>query len=303
MTRVARRELGRQLRRLNLSAIPIGITEDGTVWYVCVAGTHVFICGATGSGKGSVQSAILGGLAPGVAAGLVEVWLCDPKGMELALWEPLAARYARPTIDLSGEPTFEPVVGLVEDAARLMIARSDAKHVLGERKHIARPGDPLVVVVLDELACLTAYMPDEGKDRWRSRAKKSLSILLSQGRAPGVAVVANLQDPRKEVIPQRGLFPTTICLRQTEAEMVDLVLGRGTHDRGARAEDIPEHLAGVGYVLLDGQREPTRVRASWWDDDDIAACVARYVPDGGATSVLGDLLDQIRERQGEGVAA
>jgi S-DNA-T family DNA segregation ATPase FtsK/SpoIIIE len=276
-------------RRLNLAAIPVGLTEDGQPWCVCVEGTHVFICGATGSGKGSAQSGILAGLAPGVAARLVEVWLCDPKGMELAPWAPLAARYARPTIDPdTGEPTFEPLVRLLEDAARLLVARSDAKFLAGQRKHIATPGDPLVVVFLDELAFLTAYMSDEGKDRWKSRARRAISVLLSQGRAPGLAVVANLQDPRKEVIPQRGLFPTTICLRQTEAEMVDLILGKGAHDRGARAEEIPEGDtgAGIGYVLLDGQREPTRVRASWWDDPDIAAVVERYAPPGGATSVL-----------------
>jgi S-DNA-T family DNA segregation ATPase FtsK/SpoIIIE len=276
-------------RQLDLSAIPVGITEDGAIWHVCVAGTHVFICGATGSGKGSVQSGILAGLAPGVAARLVEVWLCDPKGMELAPWAPLAARYARPTIDPdTGDPTFEPLVRLLEDAARLLVARSDAKFLAGQRKHLATPGDPLVVVFLDELAFLTAYISDEGKDRWKSRARRALATLLSQGRAPGLAVVANLQDPRKEVIPQRGLFPTTICLRQTEAEMVDLVLGKGAHDRGARAEEIPEGTAGagIGYVLLDGQREPTRVRASWWDDPDIAAVVDRYAPPGGAVSVL-----------------
>jgi S-DNA-T family DNA segregation ATPase FtsK/SpoIIIE len=286
MNRSARRAVAR------LSALPVGITEDGGTWRVCVAGTHVFICGATGSGKGSVQSAILAAIAPFVAAGLVEIWLCDPKGMELALWEPLAARYARPTIDTAtGDPTFDPVVGLVEDGARLMVARSDAKHALKERKHIPTPGDPLVVIFLDELAFLTAYIP-EGKDRWKSRGRNALGTLLSQGRAPGVAVVANLQDPRKEVIPQRGLFPTTICLRQTEAEMVDLVLGKGAHDRGARAEEIPEGLPGVGYVLLDGQRDPTRVRASWWDDADIERIVDRYAPDGGVTSAL-DLAEAV----------
>jgi S-DNA-T family DNA segregation ATPase FtsK/SpoIIIE len=198
--------------------------------------------------------------------------------MELAPWAPLAARYARPTIDGgTGEPDFEVLVTLLEDAARLMVARADARFLAGERVHTPRPGDPLVVVFLDELAFLTAYI-DEGKERLKSRARRALSILLSQGRAPGVAVVANLQDPRKEVIPQRGLFPTTICLRQTEAEMVDLILGKGARDRGARAEEIPEDLPGVGYVLLDGQREPTRVRASWWNDNHIAACVSRYAP-------------------------
>jgi hypothetical protein len=37
-------------------------------------------------------------------------------------------------------------------------------------------------------------------------------------------------------------------------------------------------LPGVGYVRVDGVREPARVRAGYLDDDDIAAMVAAYAP-------------------------
>jgi S-DNA-T family DNA segregation ATPase FtsK/SpoIIIE len=35
-------------------------------------------------------------------------------------------------------------------------------------------------------------------------------------------------------------------------------------------------MPGVGYVALDGIREPMRVRASYVGDDDIAAMAAAY---------------------------
>jgi S-DNA-T family DNA segregation ATPase FtsK/SpoIIIE len=110
-----------------------------------------------------------------------------------------------------------------------------------------------------------------------------------------MAVVGNLQDPRKEVLPQRDLFPTRICLRLPDHALVDRVLTDGAHDRGARAEDIPDHLPGVGYVLLDGQRQPTRVRASWWSDDDIARTVERYTRRPLPASVVraGDVLEGV----------
>ncbi|MEE3919320.1 hypothetical protein V2I01_16220 [Micromonospora sp. BRA006-A] len=56
----------------------------------------------------------------------------------------------------------------------------------------------MLVLVVDELAALTAYITDR---KVRDRIKESLGLLLSQGRAVGVHVVAALQDPRKDVLP------------------------------------------------------------------------------------------------------
>lgn len=47
--------------------------------------SHTLVAGCTGSGKGSLVSSLLRGLAPGIRDGLVQVWAVDPKGgMELA---------------------------------------------------------------------------------------------------------------------------------------------------------------------------------------------------------------------------
>jgi DNA segregation ATPase FtsK/SpoIIIE, S-DNA-T family len=40
-----------------------------------------------------------------------------------------------------------------------------------------------------------------------------------------------------------------------------MILGDGTRDQGARCDQIPESNPGVGYVRVDGIREPIRVRA------------------------------------------
>ena len=93
-----------------------------------------------------------------------------------------------------------------------------------------------------------------------------------------------MQDPRKDVLPQRDLFPTRIGLRLTEDVQVDMVLGRGARDRGAVCDAIPETLPGVGYVQLEGRREPTRVRAAYVSDDDLAAMAAAYSPARGLES-------------------
>ena len=54
-----------------------------------------------------------------------------------------------------------------------------------------------------------------------------------------MVVIAALQDPRKEVMPFRDLFPTRIALALVESDQTDLVLGRGARTRGADCSRIP----------------------------------------------------------------
>ncbi len=91
-----------------------------------------------------------------------------------------------------------------------------------------------------------------------------------------MVVIGAVQDPRKEVLPFRDLFPVRVALRMTDADQVDLVLGDGARDRGAHADEISDDLPGVGYVLADGHADPVRVRACWVDDAEIARMARRY---------------------------
>jgi DNA segregation ATPase FtsK/SpoIIIE, S-DNA-T family len=134
-------------------------------------------------------------------------------------------------------------------------------------------------VLVDEVAFLTAYQPDKGL---RERVKAALATLTTQGRAVGYCVVAALQDPRKEVMSIRNLFPDRIAMRLDEPEQVDMVLGDGARDRGATADLIstdPATGAGVAFVRLEANPDPVRVRAAWVCDEDIRAmahqCSAR----------------------------
>jgi DNA segregation ATPase FtsK/SpoIIIE, S-DNA-T family len=136
---------------------------------------------------------------------------------------------------------------------------------------------PFLIVLVDEMAFITAYQPDRDL---RKRAEAAIATLTSQGRSVGVCVVGALQDPRKDVISLRNLFPTRVALRLDESDQVDMVLGDGARDRGALADEIsplPATGAGVGYVRLEGSPDPVRVRAAYVTDADIhdmAAIVA-----------------------------
>lgn len=253
---------------VDLAKLPVGRCEDGNPWHLRLLGTHVLVAGATGSGKGSVFGSLLRALGPSIRDGSVQVWAVDPKGgMELS---PSAGLFARFAYD---EP--ETMVRLLEDAVSYMRFRAERLRMEGQRVHTPSVGDPLLVVLIDEMAALTAYIGDRDLKR---RAESALQLLLSQGRAPGCLVVAAVQDPGKDVVGFRDLFPSRVALRLLEDVQVDMVLGRSARLRGAECDQIPASLPGVGYIVLEGVREPVRVRASMITDADVADAVARFRP-------------------------
>ena len=156
------------------------------------------------------------------------------------------------------------------------------------REHTPTRDHPFIVVLVDEVAFLTAYLSDRAI---RDRIKAALATLTTQGRAVGFCVIAALQDPRKEVMSIRNLFPDRIAMRLDEPEQVDMVLGDGARDRGALADLIPngpDHGAGVAYVRLETDPDPVRVRAAWVTDTDIRAMCAEYAAAPGLRPIEGD---------------
>ena len=139
------------------------------------------------------------------------------------------------------------------------------------RLHQPSPAEPLIVILIDELAALS-YVNERDL---RRRIDNALGLLLSQGRAVGITVIGAIQDPRKEVLPARDLFPVRIALRLAEADQVRLILGPGTRDRGARCDQIPHSLPGVGFVQVDGIAEPVQVRFAFVTDDHIRMLARR----------------------------
>jgi S-DNA-T family DNA segregation ATPase FtsK/SpoIIIE len=261
----------------DLDGLVIGRCEDGSPWRLKVRGNHVFVVGVTGAGKGSVIWSVLRALAPFVRAGLVEVHAIDPKGgMELEFGADLFSRYER--------DDHEAMVRLLEDDAAAMDTR--ARLLRGTtRTFTPSTATPFVLIVVDELITLTTLLPDR---KLMARAEVALGSLLSKGRAPGYGVLAAAQDASKDVNRWRGLFPTKIALRLDEAIQVDMVLGEGVRDRGGYADRIPESLPGVGFVKVDGRRDPVRVRAAYVTDDQITAMSSDYRPLASAPLALAD---------------
>ncbi len=253
---------------VNLKALRIGQREDGSPWLVKLHGTHLLIAGVTGAGKGSIQWGLIRAMLPAIRAGLVRIHAADPKVMELA--------FGRAIFDRYGSYAADPEA--IADQLDQAVADMQARGLLlagKQRDHTPTTEHPFEVVMVDEVAFLTAYMPDK---QLRERVKSALAILTTQGRAVGYCVIAALQDPRKEVMSIRNLFPDRIAMRLDSADQVDMVLGEGAHDRGAFAELIsadPPTGAGVAFVKVEKNPDPARVRAAWISDDEILAMAAQ----------------------------
>ncbi|ETW25563.1 FtsK/SpoIIIE domain-containing protein [Mycobacterium gastri] len=252
---------------VNLSAVPVGITDTHQWWRVPVLGHHLLIAGATGAGKGSVLWSLIAGLAPCVKTGQVRLCVIDPKGgMELGPGAGIFSAFSHDAKDTT--------LDLLRTLVTAMHAR--ANRLRGHtRLHTPTPSEPLYVLIIDEIAALTAYVPDR---KIRTEIEHLLGLLLSQGRAVGISVVAAIQDPSKDTLPVRQLFTVRIGLRLTETSQTAMVLGQSARDAGAECDLIADTTPGVGYVMIDGTAQPQRIRAFHVTDADITDLATRFTP-------------------------
>ncbi|MGD1344282.1 FtsK/SpoIIIE domain-containing protein [Mycobacterium seoulense] len=242
--------------------VALGRREDGSAWTLPLSGRHTLTVGCSGAGKGSVFWSIACGLGPAVAAGLVHLIGIDLKyGIELSVGSALFTKVA--TTEGDAVETLAGLEKLMDKRGNEMAGRT--------REHRPTKASPLVVLLIDELAGVTAYMSDLAL---RKEAAASLSRILTKGRALGIVVAAFLQDPRKEVLPTRGLFTQTIALRLRSREEVTMVLGDGMADR-APAHRISPDRPGTGYIIAE-DGHATKVRSDYWSDDQISSTARQY---------------------------
>ncbi|MCW2718933.1 MAG: ftsK [Pseudonocardia sp.] len=195
-------------------------------------------------------------IAPAIRDGLVRVSGIDPKAMELAYGRRVFHRYAvtsRDALDLLDDLVAGMEARKVEFAGRVRTVPISREH-------------PLELVEFDEIGALVRYVGDR---KTREAITERVALLTTQGRALGYTVRGYVQEPTKDTVPVRELFPRRICLRVASKSHVSMVLGEHAYDRGAWANRIGESEPGVGYLFGEGIREPVRVRAGWVPDETI----------------------------------
>lgn len=253
-----------------LKRLHVGTCADGKPFLLnIVEGNHTFIAGATKAGKGSVEQSILRQCAPLVHAGLLRVIFVDPKGGIEAI--PVRFMCERVIVCRGNNINevvehFQALVGEMEASAARVMSQ-------GRRDHVPTREHPATLVIIDEVASLTKYL---GAPKTQREIESCIGAMTTQGRAAGWSVIAAVQDPRKEVISIRSLFPQRIALRLSEPHEVDWVLGSAVRERGADCHLIPTSLPGVGFVAQDGSNDSVRVRFAYPTDDDLADMCRRF---------------------------
>jgi S-DNA-T family DNA segregation ATPase FtsK/SpoIIIE len=242
---------------IDLRQVWSGRTEYGQDWHVSLAGGHTLVAGATGAGKNSVMWCPLVSIASAIRDGMVRVSGIDPKGMELAYGRRIFHRYAVNGAD---------ALAVLDDLVSAMDARK-AEFAGRVRSVPISTEQPLEILEFDEIGALTKYTDRKTREAISER----VALLTTQGRALGFTVRGYVQEPTKDTVPVRELFPRRICLRVSAKSHVAMVLGDHAYERGAWANRIGESEAGVGYVFGEGIREPLRVRAGWVSDETVKA--------------------------------
>jgi S-DNA-T family DNA segregation ATPase FtsK/SpoIIIE len=236
--------------------INAAMQEDGLPWEAKIRGgaAHVYVCGISGSGKGSVVGAYLTGLQTGIQQKTIEAWGIDPQGSELGMWVHLFAKLVYTQKDAAD--MLEELVGIMHKRTRKLFGLS--------RQHHPTPGDPFYFVPIDEALDLL----DKSDRKTYLRIDSALRKLLRMGRKASILVMFVAQRAELDIVgPLRKDFQIFIALEQNLETDVDMVLGRGAYAAGVKAHEF--NLPGEAAVA--GRTGIVRVRFPESDDDHIRA--------------------------------
>jgi S-DNA-T family DNA segregation ATPase FtsK/SpoIIIE len=215
----------------------LALVEDGEPWLLNIRGgaAHLFVCGISGAGKGSVIGSLLDQAQTGIEDKTVRVLGVDPQASELGMWRHLFHQLV--FTQAAAADLLEAEVARMDTRTRKMFGIS--------RQHQPKPGDEFDLVIIDEGLDLL----DKTDRQLYRRIDRALRALLRKGRKASIMVVFLSQRAELDMVEIRKDFPNSIALKLKQEADVDMVLGRGALKAGADAHAI--NSVGVGYVATD----------------------------------------------------
>jgi S-DNA-T family DNA segregation ATPase FtsK/SpoIIIE len=214
---------------------------------------HLFIAGATGSGKSVCLNALLVSLL--VARRPPELLMIDPKGVDFADYDQCAKLRGRRVITDMTEAvtTLRELVQEMEE--RQTVLRQHGARNLAEAQANGASLERLVVVI-DELA---DFMMG------RSGAEEPLIRLAQKARATGIHLVLATQRPEAATFPGllRANIPSRIALTVQKAADSRIILDEGGAEKLLMRGDMLVKLAGRETLRAHGARiDPADIRTA-----------------------------------------
>lgn len=237
-------------------ALPVcpGVDVMGTpLVFDLVEAPHLFIAGATGSGKSVCLNALLVSML--AARNPPELLMIDPKGVDFADYDRCTRlRDRRVITDMSEAVTA--LRGLVQEMeVRQGVLRQYNARNLAEAQANGASLERLVVVI-DELADFMM-----GK----SGAEEPLIRLAQKARATGIHLVLATQRPEAATFPGllRANIPSRIALTVQKSADSRIILDEGGAEKLLMRGDMLVKLAGRDAVRAHGARvEPADIRTA-----------------------------------------
>jgi S-DNA-T family DNA segregation ATPase FtsK/SpoIIIE len=237
--------------------VDLGIDERGHVIRVGLAERNLLAAGEPGAGKSVGLNLIVAHAALSLDCRLI---LVDGKRVELGLWRACAEVFIGPAIT--------DAIDLLKHLQGLMDTRYVDLLDTGRRKITRESGQPVVLVVFDELAYFSATV---GEAKQQKEFVALVRDLVARGRAAGIIVVAATQRPSADIIPTslRDLFGYRWAFRCTTDASSDVILGHGWASAGYTAADIDPTTRGVGWLIAEGGT-PQRMKTAYLTDEQTA---------------------------------
>ena len=185
--------------------VAVGIDIQGQTQYLAIPDMpHLLVAGSTGSGKSVLLNSFLGAVG-----GAADLWLMDPKQVELQ--DIPHERYA-------DEP--EAIDTLLEELVALMNYR------YGEMKarKLKNWDGRRIIAVVDEFGDLMLNKKGYGES-----IKRSITTIAQKARAAGIHLIIATQRPSVNVVDGtiKANFPTRIALKTASPKDSEVILGTG----------------------------------------------------------------------------
>lgn len=241
-----------------------GVTDDRKFqWTNFESLPHVLVAGRTSSGKSNLVNSIIATLASTHTPDELRFVMLDMKGgLEFTHWQELPHLLWEMVKTLDGvKPLMQHLVSVTRRRFSLLEAIK-AKDINTYNARVdANARLARIVLVIDELNNFV------GLGEQTEEIHNLLMVLVSQGRAVGVHVIAATQHPEVRVIPGRikTNMPLRLCGPMSDLSGSMIVIGS---PEAARLPNVPgRFLASFGLSLVT-------VQVTYITDDDIHGVVS-----------------------------